>query len=258
MDLGLQGKKVLVTGSTRGIGLGIAEVLAAEGARVFLTGRSEEGLASALQALSRTSPSGPSGLAGDLLAENFLDQLVDRVRTEWTCLDVLVLNVGSGKSVGGSAIPAVEWHRMYDLNVVSSCELLQKALPLLRAGVTKSIVLIGSIAGIESLGAPLAYSAAKAALLKLAKDYSRLLAPEKIRVNLVAPGNVMFPGSTWDNKLRENRADVEMMLAREVPLQRFGTPHEIGRAVAFLASDASSFTTGSCLVVDGGQTRSIL
>jgi 3-oxoacyl-[acyl-carrier protein] reductase len=258
MDLKLRGQSVLVTGSTRGIGYEISRTFLEEGAHVFLCGRSEPSFGAALNALrGEFGVEKVDGLCGDLLSASFTDRLLGHIAEKTKRLDSLVLNAGSGKSVSGLEIAAEEWHRMYGLNVVSACELLQKSVPLLRSGTGRSVVFIGSIAGIESLRAPLAYSAAKAALLKLTSDFAQLLAVDKIRVNIVAPGNIMFPGSTWEAKMSSQRSDVEAMLAREVPLQRFGTPGEISRAVAFLASEASSFTTGACLVVDGGQTRSI-
>jgi 3-oxoacyl-[acyl-carrier protein] reductase len=118
-----------------------------------------------------------------------------------------------------------------------------------------SIVFISSIAGLESLGAPLPYGAAKAALEHYSKDLSRRVGMHGVRVNTVAPGNVLFPGGTWQQKLDADSAKVTSMIAAEVPLSRFGTPREIGAAVAFLASDRAAFITGACLVADGGQTR---
>src|SRR3954452_12123115 len=118
-----------------------------------------------------------------------------------------------------------------------------------------SIVLVSSIAGLESLGAPIPYGTAKAALEHYAKDLSRRVGRHGVRVNTVAPGNILFPGGTWQRKLDADPAGVQSMIAAEVPLGRFGTPMEIGSAVAFLASDRAAFITGACMVVDGGQTR---
>jgi 3-oxoacyl-[acyl-carrier protein] reductase len=108
---------------------------------------------------------------------------------------------------------------------------------------------------LESLGAPIPYGAAKAALEHYAKDLSHRVGRHGVRVNTVAPGNILFPGGTWQRKLEANPAGVTAMISAEVPLARFGAPEEIGAAVAFLASDRAAFITGACVVADGGQTR---
>jgi 3-oxoacyl-[acyl-carrier protein] reductase len=119
-----------------------------------------------------------------------------------------------------------------------------------------SIVLIGSIAGVESTAAPLPYSAAKAAVSMYAKNLSRLVGPEGVRVNCVAPGNILFPGGSWERHLEARGDEVRAYIDKEVPLKRFGTVEEIANCVAFLASPRSSFVTGACLVADGGQCHS--
>jgi 3-oxoacyl-[acyl-carrier protein] reductase len=119
-----------------------------------------------------------------------------------------------------------------------------------------SIVLIASIVGLESVNAPLPYSAAKAALISYAKNLGREVARRGVRVNAVAPGNVLFDGGSWARKLAENPDRVRQYIDREVPAGRFGAPAEIADLVAFLASDRATFITGACMVVDGGQTRS--
>ena len=113
-----------------------------------------------------------------------------------------------------------------------------------------------SIAGCEALSAPLPYSAAKAALINVTKNLSRMVGSHGIRVNAVAPGNVLFPGGSWEKKLTENREFFEEYIRREVPLQRFGRAEEVADAVVYLASERASFMTGACVVLDGGQTRS--
>ncbi len=120
-----------------------------------------------------------------------------------------------------------------------------------------AIIFVGSIAGVESSPAPLAYSSAKAALLNYVKNLARQVAEDGIRVNAVAPGNILFEGGSWVKHLEARREEVLRYIESEVPMKRFGKPEEIADAVAFLASARASFVTGACLVADGGQTRSL-
>jgi 3-oxoacyl-[acyl-carrier protein] reductase len=138
---------------------------------------------------------------------------------------------------------------------MTNIRVVRETVPSLIKNGCGSIVLTASIAGLETLGAPIAYEAAKAALIASCKNMSRELAQYKIRVNCVAPGNIMFPGSTWDFKLKENEKSTMEYITSHVPLKRFGTPEEIASIVVFLSSERASFITGACIVADGGQTR---
>ena len=119
-----------------------------------------------------------------------------------------------------------------------------------------NILFIASIVGVEATPAPLPYSAAKAALINYSKNLARQVAREGVRVNCVAPGNILFPGGTWERHLERDRAAVTKKIEDEVPMGRFGTPEEIAGLAVFLCSPRASFITGSCFVADGGQTRS--
>jgi 3-oxoacyl-[acyl-carrier protein] reductase len=258
MDLKLKNRRVLVTGSTRGIGYGIASAFVKEGARVMLTGRDAKTLKQRCQTLERSHVgSRINGFAGDLTDEAVIKDLAEKCQAVWRGLDALVLNLGSGKSVPGVSVDADEWRRVLDLNLVSTMSALRELLPLMKNNSEASITFVGSIAGLESLGAPLPYVAAKAGLTLAMKSTAQLLAPRGIRVNLVAPGNIFFKGGTWDRKLRENSKAVEEMLKTQVPMQRLGRVSEIADLVVFLASPKASFVTGACVVADGGQMRSV-
>ncbi len=241
---------MLVTGASRGIGFGIARGFVDEGARVAIAGRDLPCLKKAAAELNAHA----LAYSGDLTKPRVIKQILEKVEKSWGGLDILILSLGSGKSV---PLPdAAEWSRVLELNLVSAMETLRQATPLLSKGQNPAVVFIGSIAGIEALGAPIAYGAAKAALTHAMKSAARLLSPDGIRVNMVAPGNIFFPGGTWDKKLNENKKAVEAMLASQVPMRRLGGIEEVVAPVLFLASSRASFITGACLVVDGGQTRS--
>jgi 3-oxoacyl-[acyl-carrier protein] reductase len=250
MNLNLHNKRVMVTGAGQGIGFGIARGFVGEGARVTIAERELQRLKKATSELKGHT----LACLGDLTKPGAIKRTLATVEKCWGGLDILILNLGSGKSVPNPDV--AEWNRVLALNLVSAMETLRQAVPLLSKGNDPAVVFIGSIAGIEALGAPIAYGAAKAALVHAMKSSARLLAPRGIRVNMVAPGNIFFPGGTWDKKLAENKKAVEAMLAGQVPLRRFGTIEEVVSPVLFLASTRASFITGTCLVVDGGQTRS--
>jgi 3-oxoacyl-[acyl-carrier protein] reductase len=184
-----------------------------------------------------------------------MKRLLTVVKKAWGGIDVLVLNLGSGRSKPGLAADAAEWERVLRLNLVAGAEMLRLATPLLAQGSDPAVVVIGSIAGLEALGAPWAYGAAKAGLTHLTRQSARHLASQGIRVNMVAPGNIFSPGGTWDLKMKEVPEATAAMLETQVPLRRFGTVDEVAAAVVFLSSRQASFITGVCLPVDGGQTR---
>jgi len=253
MKLGLEDRVALVTGASRGIGLAIAAALAAEGAKVALAARGTEALNAARAAISGQS----SIHIADVTDPAAAAALVQDVERQWGRLDVLVCNVGSGASVPPGKETAAEWSRLMDLNFFASTNTIEAARPLMARGSgDRSIICISSIAGMAALGAPVTYYAAKAALNATVRGLARPLALDGIRINAVAPGNILAADGTWARKLAENRAAVEDMLAREVALRRLGKPEEIADLVAFLASPRAAFITGSVMVADGGQLRS--
>jgi 3-oxoacyl-[acyl-carrier protein] reductase len=258
MDLELQDKICLVTGSSRGIGLAIATGLLAEGARVVLTGRTVDDLDRAAAELGTLFDSTRVlSIPGDLSQSSHATSVLDSIQTRWGPIDCLVANVGSGRSTPGWDITRDDWNRAFDANLWPTVQLMPKVIQCMKAKKGGSIVVIDSIAGMEALSAPLAYAAAKAGLLNYAKNLSRQVAEYGIRVNSIAPGNVLFPGGSWERHLAERYDEVMGYVRTEVPLQRFGNPREIADAAAFLLSNRASFITGACLVVDGGQVRSI-
>ena len=249
MNLELQGKVALVTGSSRGIGLAIAQTLRDEGCVVVLNGRDASRLEDAAQSL------GVAGIAGDVTAEGGAQALIDFVVARYGALDVLVGNVGSGTSLPAGQEDWTEWCRMLDLNLRSAVNSVLAARPALAA--SRGVALcISSICGSAALGAPLAYSAAKAALDSYVRGMARVLALQGVRLNALAPGNVLFDGSSWEARMRDQPHAVHEMLKRDVAQQRLGSAQEIANVAAFLCSPKSSFVTGKVVVADGGQLRS--
>lgn len=253
MDLELRGKVALVTGASRGIGLAIAERLSLEGCTVALLARNRAGLDELATRLS-----GPTSVhLADMTDPLAAIAAIDEIARQWGRLDVLVTNIGSGASVPPGAEKAVEWRRVLDLNLFTATNALESATPLMRAGTgDRSVVCISSICGLEALGAPVTYSAAKAALNATVRGLARPLARDGIRINALAPGNILTTDGTWARKRREDAGAVDAMLEREVALRRLGVPEEIADICAFLASPRAAFITGTTIVADGGQVRS--
>jgi 3-oxoacyl-[acyl-carrier protein] reductase len=251
MNISFSGKRVLVSGSTAGIGLAVARAFSAEGAIVAVNGRDEARLASVAKEL------GALAVAADVSKPSGAQNASTGIQSAWGTLDILVCNVGNGRSVPPGSETQDEWDRMLSLNLFSATNLVEACRPLFPES-GGAIVCISSICGVETLGAPVAYSAAKAALNAFVSSIGRPLAANNIRINAVAPGNIYFPGGTWDYLLSKDELKVRAMLDSQVAMKRFGRPEEIANAVLFLASDKASFITGSVLVADGGQIRSHL
>jgi len=249
MKMELEGKVALVSGASRGIGLSIAQALHAEGCHVAMTARGREGLEKAALGFKAKV----SIHAGDAADPAVARALVAEIVGQTGGLDVVVCNAGSGASVPPGTETEAEWRRLLDMNLFPTLNMIAAARPHVRRG--GSIICVSSIAGLAALGAPVAYSAAKAALNAAVKGLARPLAGEGLRINAVAPGNILVPGGTWDRKLREDRSGVEAMLARDVALGRLGAPEEIAALTVFLASARAGFITGAVLVADGGQLR---
>lgn len=255
MELRLDRQVAFVAGSSRGIGLAIASRLLAEGCRVVLTGRDERSLQSARDTLA----GGDRVLVvcGDLVETETITRALDRTIAVFGGIDHVVANIGTGRGTAGWQAPETEARDLFERNYFASVRLAHAAIPHLATRSGGSILFIASIVAVEATAAPLAYSAAKAALVNHAKNLARQLAPRGIRVNSLAPGNILFEGGAWERHRDRQPAAVDAMLNAEVPLRRFGEPDEIASLAAYLCSPLAAFATGGCYVVDGGQTRSL-
>lgn len=251
MQLDLSGKIALVTGSSKGIGRAIAHALHGEGCRVALNGRNAADLTAATAQLA-----GTIGVVGDVTQPAEARQIVAEVLSTFGRLDILVCNVGSGRSVPPGNETADEWQRVFALNLWSVTNSVEAARDALAA--SKGVVVcISSICGLEVIhGAPVTYSAAKAALHAYVRGVARPLGKQGVRINAVAPGNILFDGSVWSRKLAEGAPAVQAMLAKDVALGSLGTPSDVASLVAYLASSRSCFASGSVWTLDGGQVHS--
>ena len=250
MDLGLRGKKAIVTGGTRGIGRAIAETLAREGCDVGVCARHEDQVKKTVAALEALGVRA-TGAAVDVAQGDALRAWVESAAGALGGLDILVPNV-SAMDVGAGP---ESWKRGFELDILGTVNAVEAALPSLKKSGAGAIVVVCTTAAVQVDG-PQAYSGVKAALIPYVKGLAVQLAPQRVRANLVSPGTIYFDGGIWQVIERRAPDRFKDAMSRN-PMGRMGTPQEVANAVAFLASPAASFITGTNLICDGGLTRRV-
>lgn len=250
MDLGLRGKRALITGGSRGIGFAVAQALAAEGAAVGLVARDAAGLAAAAARLEGVPT---ATTVADVTDTPALTQAVTDIAAALGGLDLLVANAGGTVGRGNlTSARADEFTATFALNAGHAAELIRAGLPHLRTSGGGAVVIISSITGMRP--APrTAYAAAKAAEIQLAATAAQELAPYGVRVNAVSPGSIMFPGGAWDTFRQQNPEDFDQFEQTQFPFGRLGEAREVADVVTFLLSERASWVAGANVVVDGAQ-----
>lgn len=250
MNLQLEGKNVLVTGGSKGIGKAIAKAFLEEGANVAIVARNEETLEQAKRELSNVT-----AFSADLTKEEERKRVFALFIDKFGTIDVLVNNVG--KSNGESTALKTDlrfFEEAMQLNFFSAVHLSQLALAEMKKNGQGAIINISSIYGRESGGKP-TYNASKAALISFTKSFANEAIRYGVRVNGVAPGSILHPTGSWQKRIEENPEKMKEFVEREIPAGRFGTPEEVANVVVFLASEKASWVVGATINVDGGQSR---
>jgi 3-oxoacyl-[acyl-carrier protein] reductase len=251
MDLGLKGLRAVVTGGTKGIGRAAADIFAQEGASVAICARNATEVKTAVKDLTSKGVQA-YGADVDVADKAALQKFITDSAQALGGIDILVANV-SALAVQDDA---ESWSKTFDVDLMHTVHAVNAALPFLEKSKHPSIVIISSVSGREVDFTGPAYGAMKAALIHYAQRLAYQHAAKMIRVNVVSPGNTYFEGGVWQN-VENNLPDLFKHALSLNPTGRMAKPDEIGRGIVFLASPASSFTTGTHLVIDGALTRGV-
>jgi 3-oxoacyl-[acyl-carrier protein] reductase len=251
MDLGLKGLRAVVTGGTKGIGRSAADIFAQEGASVAICARHADEVKAAVKDLSAKGVQA-FGSGVDVADKGALEKFIVDSAQALDGIDILVANVSALAVQDDSEA----WSKTFDVDMMHTVHAVNAALPFLEKSKHPSIVIISSVSGREVDFTGPAYGAMKAALIHYAQRLAYQHAPKMIRVNAVSPGNTYFEGGVWQN-VETNLPDLFKTALSLNPTGRMAKPEEIARGIVFLASPASSFTTGTNLVIDGALTKGV-
>tara|TARA_B100000963_G_scaffold231741_1_gene202328 strand:+ start:7576 stop:8328 length:753 start_codon:yes stop_codon:yes gene_type:complete len=248
MELNIKDKKVLITGSSKGIGLGILSSFVKEGSLVVANSRNDNSLDYVSEKFGCHTVK--ADVSDSIQAKELIEKAIDLMGG----LDILVCNVGGGSSVPPGQESRKEWGRVFDKNFFSTTNTVEAAWTYLKKS-SGSIVCISSICGTNVIDqAPVTYGTAKAALNHYVRTISKTLAKDNVRINAIAAGNILFEGSSWEKKLHKDEHNVKKMIQQKVPLNIFGDVEDISNLVLYLSSPLSKFITGSIYTIDGGQS----
>ena len=251
MDLKLKGKRAILAGATKGIGRAVVETLVAEGCTIELCARDQAGVEATVQQL-RSQGAAVTGESVDMGNATAYREWVARASERLGGCDIFVC-FASG---GGAPASEEQWKACFELDLMATYRGIDAALPALEKSSNPAVVVISTTVAIEPAFGPQPYAALKAAVTNYAGALAHKLAPQGIRVNTVSPGPIFIEGGAWD-KIKNGRPEFYDKTVAQVPLGRLGSAKEIADAVAFLASPASAFTTGTNLVIDGGMTKRV-
>jgi 3-oxoacyl-[acyl-carrier protein] reductase len=256
LDLQLTDRVALISGSSKGLGLASARALAAEGCRIVLSARGHDALDAAEREIAAiTGGDRVHAVAADLSTAEGAETVMAATLARFGGIDILVNNVGKAAGTDIVSTPDEEWQAAFDHTLYPAIRLSRLAVPHMRRAGQGVILMIASIWGRES-GGRMTYNAVKAAEISLAKAMAQQLAKDNIRVNSIAPGSILFPGGSWEQRMRDTPDVVNEMIRRDLPFGRLGKDHEVGDVVAFLASPRASWISGASITIDGGQSRS--
>ena len=253
MDLGIEGKRALVTGAGRGLGRSIASCLAREGARVAIVSRTESDIQSLVEEMGGEA-AGHYGTTIDLMAENGPTELMDRLDADFGQIDIAVHNAGGTLDIRDAFCSIEDWRKLWRFNVEIAVELNLRIVPAMQERGWGRVVHVTSIAAVENQG-PIPYCSTKAALTAYTRSFGRLVSPDGVIITAVLPGAVFTEGGDWDYMSKNRPEHVEKYLDERMAIRRFGEPDEIGNVVTFLCSEMASFCVGSIVPIDGGQGR---
>ncbi len=251
MDLLLKGKNAAVSGATRGIGRAIAQKLALEGCNVSICARNEDAVNQVVEELGQTGVKA-MGSAIDATDKDAQKTWIDDTAAAFGGLDILIANV----SALNQGTDEDAWRQSFEVDMMATFNAADAATPHIQASDAGAMVFISSIAALHTPGGPKPYGAMKAAVINYAKGLARSLAADGVRVNCVSPGNIYFEDGVWGKVERNNPEFFKQQTAAN-PLGRMGTPDEVANAALFLASPASSFVSGTNLLVDGALTLGV-